>query len=45
MLNPLRHLSGKLNHLQLPQQPVMSILKLANSLTPTEDSNLESYSP
>jgi hypothetical protein len=38
MLNPLRHLKGKLNHICLPQTQIMRAVLIANSLTPAPTS-------
>jgi len=35
MLNPLRHLAGKLDHLHLPQGRYLRIIELANSIRPS----------
>jgi hypothetical protein len=38
MLNPIRHLSGKLNHLHIPQTRYLRIVELANSIRPSTKS-------
>ena len=32
MLNPLRHLKGKLNHIRLPQTQFMRVVEIANCI-------------
>ena len=42
MLNPIKHLAGKLNHLHIPQTRYLRIVELANSVRPaTEPKGLE----
>jgi hypothetical protein len=36
MLNPIKHLAGKLNHLHLPQTRYLRIIELANSVRPSQ---------
>lgn len=38
MLNPIKHLSGKLTHLHIPQTRYLRIVELANSLRPSKES-------
>lgn len=40
MLNPLKHLSGKLNHLRIPQTRFLRAVELANSIRPATSSYL-----
>ena len=40
MLNPIKHLSGKLNHFHLPQTRYFGIIKLANSVQPSNESQV-----
>jgi hypothetical protein len=37
MLNPIKHLSGKLNHLHIPQTRFLRIIELANVIRPASD--------
>lgn len=37
MLNPLRHLGGKLNHLHLPESRFFRAVQLANSINVQSD--------
>lgn len=38
MLNPIKHLAGKLNHFHLPQTRYLRIIELANSVRPSQES-------
>ena len=38
MLNPIKHLAGKLNHLHIPQTRYLRIVELANSIRPSTES-------
>lgn len=39
MLNPIKHLKGKLNHLRLNSTHLFRIVQLANSITPNPTAN------
>ena len=45
MLEPLKHLAGKLNHLIPPVRPFMRVIQVANTLRPAEQSSLDQHSP
>jgi len=38
MLNPLRHLKGRLNHIRLPANQVHRLIQIANLIQPTAHS-------
>ena len=39
MLNPIKHLTGRLAHLHIPQTRYLRIVELANSIRPSNESS------